>query len=81
MCVRVYHTASEVCLNLVRVCISEIQDMKLCTGVFQDSLTVQHALLKVGWFLKELELRVDLPKFPLHSEGKNLMIDYISFPT
>lgn len=75
-CVFAHHAASEVCLNRLRLCVSEVENVKLCTCILQDSFTVQHALLKVGWFLEQLEFRVDLPEFPLHRVRNTLLVKH-----
>lgn len=60
-----HHAAAEVRLDLFRLHVLDIQNVQLSLGTIQDSLTVQHALLKVSRLLEQLVLCGDLPQFPL----------------
>jgi len=52
-------------LDYIWVGILHIQDMKFCFYTIQHPLTIQHALLKIGWFLEKLILCSYFTEFSL----------------
>lgn len=66
-----HHATVEVDLDFVRFHVPDIQNVQLSLGAIQDSLTVQHALLKVCRLLEQLVLCGDLPQLPLQKGKKS----------
>lgn len=61
-----HHAATEVGLDLLWLSVSQIQHVKFGFSAFQNSLAVQHSLLKVSRFLEQLELGTNLTELPLN---------------
>lgn len=74
-----HHATAEVGLEFLRVHVRDIQNVELSLGTVQDSLAVQHALLKVSWLLEQLVLCGDLSQFPLR-RVKREILEEIALP-